>query len=662
MSATSAHRADIDGLRAIAVVAVLLFHASFTRFSGGYVGVDVFFVISGFLITQIILRELAAGQFSMTRFYARRVRRIFPALAATLLFTLAVGVALLVPYRLEQLGNSVAAVSLFVSNILFWKTSGYFGATAEQLPLLHTWSLAVEEQFYILYPLLLLAIHRFLGGRFRWWLCVAAVLSLMLGIYLTRANPAAAFYLAPTRAWQLLCGALVACNLVPAWRDARLREVEGLAGLAAILASVVSYTPATPFPGVAALVPTLGAALVIHAGLSGETIVGRVLGVRPIAFVGAISYSLYLVHWPVFVYAKQYAIVELTTAQSIALLFVSFVLAILSWRFVEQPFRAGSGAGPRHPVRVALVGMSAVMLLGVGLRLTHGLPARSSELAFQDAPALDAEWTRWRRCSRNIIRDDRVPCAMGRLDAAPTFVLWGDSHARALASGIHLSALNQGGAGFLANADGCPPLLGLELEGQGWCAGFNNAVLAFIAARPEVRTVFLTARWAAYVNGRLPGEPGASMALRDVWRGTPGAGDGPALFATGLARTAQRLTAMGRTVVIVDQVPEVGFDVPTAYSMAKRTGRDVTQLIAPTRVAYDGRMRTIQPALAAIDSLPNVRVLRISDSLCDSMSCRIIHDGRPLYIDGDHLSAYGARHLAPIFDSLFVTLPERRIY
>jgi hypothetical protein len=316
-----------------------------------------------------------------------------------------------------------------------------------------------------------------------------------------------------------------------------------------------------------------------------------------------------------------------------------------------------------YPVRAALAGVAIAFMAGVALRLTHGLPGRSSKLSFTDDPQTAAEWTRWRLCSRRMVRDDRMPCTMGRAGAPPTFAVWGDSHARAIAAGVNTSAVRHGYAGFLANADGCPPLVGLEREGQPWCAAFNNAVLNFIASRPELHTVVLSARWAGYVHGRLPKEPGGGMSVRDaahVDDDTPV--DPVATFALGLGRTVRRLRELQREVVIVDEVPEVGYDVPTAYSVAQRTGRDVSRLIAPTRVAYERRTRDIEPVLRAMDALPDVRRISVAASLCDSLACRIVEAGRPLYLDGHHLSAFGARRLTPLFDSLFANLGNARIY
>jgi len=285
------YRPEIDGLRAVAVMPVILFHAGVTQMSGGYVGVDVFFVISGFLITGILARELQAGQFSLLGFYERRARRILPALFLVLLVTAIVGALVMLPYELATLGRGIVAVLLFVSNVLFWRESGYFAAASELNPLLHTWSLAVEEQYYILFPLVLWACWRWFPRGVVPLLGLITVGSLALAEVLSVRMPSANFYLLPTRAWELLAGSLAALYLLrrPA-PQGWLAEALGLAGLAAIAFAVLTYDAATPFPSLWALAPVLGTVAIIVAA-SPATLVGKLLGTAPFVGIGLISYS-----------------------------------------------------------------------------------------------------------------------------------------------------------------------------------------------------------------------------------------------------------------------------------------------------------------------------------------------------------------------------------
>ena len=368
------HRADIDGLRAVAVVPVLLFHAGFPAFAGGFVGVDVFFVISGYLITSIILDETDAGRFSIVAFYERRIRRIFPALFAMLFASSILGALVLLPDDLKNLGQSSAAAALSASNFLFWHELGYFDVAAELKPLLHTWSLAVEEQFYVVFPIALLLLLRAHKSGALLILATVALLSFVLAEW----GPSPmAFYLAPARAWELLLGALLATGAVPPPGRQWVRDSLSLLGLGLIAWSVLALSSATPFPGMAALLPTLGAALVIHAGDGGQSLAGRVLGVRPLVLAGLISYSLYLWHWPLLVFARTYVGRELSMAETLAVLALSVAVAVASWRWIERPFR-GSRPILARPKLFAAAGaaVSVTVAIGLGLHLAEGLPTR----------------------------------------------------------------------------------------------------------------------------------------------------------------------------------------------------------------------------------------------------------------------------------------------
>lgn len=310
MGSNLRYRADVDGLRAIAVSPVVLFHAGLQTFSGGYVGVDIFFVISGYLITSLLLKENRSRSFSIITFYDRRIRRIFPALFAVMLLSALAGGWLQTPADFQQFGQSVIATSLFSSNVFFWWKAGYFDSASDVKPLLHTWSLGVEEQFYIFFPVLLFVLYRWYSERGKYLLVLLALFSFILSVYAVETRPSAAFYLAPTRAWELLLGSLLAFDLFPEFNSRILREVGSLFGFGFILFSVLTYSQNSAFPGLRALPPCAGAALIIHSGASGVSYIRNALSIRPIVFVGLISYSLYLWHWPLIVLYKQYSIEE----------------------------------------------------------------------------------------------------------------------------------------------------------------------------------------------------------------------------------------------------------------------------------------------------------------------------------------------------------------
>ena len=655
MTSAGQYRADIDGLRAVAVVSVLLFHAGFAHFQGGYVGVDVFFVISGFLITRIIARELASDSFSLAHFYERRARRILPALLVVLALTIAGAAILFSARQFRSVGESVVATSLFTSNFRFWRLTGYFAPQAERLPLLHTWSLAVEEQFYIIFPLLLFALHRWMRGRLAASLVTLWVISLVMGLGLAPGHPTAAFYFMPTRAWELLSGAVIATR--PPWRALRVgaRETIAAAGLAMIVASVLFLRPDMPFAAAAGLPATIGAALLIHVGLSGGSTANRLLAVRPLVGIGLISYSLYLLHWPILTFARTFMIVELTVVQRVVLLVVIGLLATVLWRVVEEPFR--SPAVIRTPVAIGVAAGGTIAFLLAGLLIVErdGFSDRFAAFPAVSEPRFDAEWKHWGECARHeALHAGEVPCTLGVPGTQPTFILWGDSHTQVLATSVSESARRRRASGYLTNADGCPPALGIERSAERWCDEFNDGVMRFLAERPGIRTVILAARWSLYASGRYRTEKRAAVVLHDVLDSARGGAENSIVLARGLSRTVHRLLAMGRRVVIVDPIPEIGYDVPSAFVVGARTGRDVNSLIAPSWREYERRNSVVLGTVGQLAMLPGVQVVRPSNRLCDHYACRVELAGRLLYRDDNHLSTFGARLVAPEFDSLFL--------
>ena len=362
------YRSDIDGLRAVAVVPVILFHAGFAGFEGGFVGVDVFFVISGYLITGILIGELATGTFSIARFYERRARRILPALFVVMAACLPFAWLWMLPSQMKEFGQSIVATLLFSSNVLFWRQDDYFSASAELQPLLHTWSLSVEEQFYLIFPILLLVLWRFGRRQALISLVILAVLSFLVSEWASHRLPTANFFLAPMRAWELLAGAI--CAMVSARRPFGSSSVLSIAGLAMIIGAILVFDGDTPFPGVYALVPVTGAALILlFAGH--DSLTARLLSRAPLVGLGLISYSAYLWHQPLFAFARIRSLTEPEPVLMAALSGFSIVLAYLTWRFVERPFRSGGawGAASRRGVFVS-AGAAGGLFWGLALALT----------------------------------------------------------------------------------------------------------------------------------------------------------------------------------------------------------------------------------------------------------------------------------------------------
>jgi len=373
------YRAEIDGLRALAVLPVILFHAGIAGFSGGFVGVDIFFVISGYLITSIILSEQQQGSFSLAGFYERRARRILPALMLIVLLSVAAAWYLLLPQELVDYGKSVAAVGLFASNVLFWQQSNYFAPTAEFIPLLHTWSLAVEEQFYLIFPVFMIISAAWVTKR-RWVvLAVIALMSLVYCEWAWRHTPEANFFLAFSRAWELLVGVFCALYLSkqavtaqtanPVPRSIIRQQLFSLLGLGLILASIFYLNNEVPFPSLYTLLPVLGTALIIVFAVE-ATWVAQCLSLRIFVFIGLLSYSAYLWHQPLFVFARLNSLEELTVSTLLLLSVLSFGLAYLSWRWVEQPFRNRKWLSQKQVLWAALA--CSIVLLSVGAVLVLG--------------------------------------------------------------------------------------------------------------------------------------------------------------------------------------------------------------------------------------------------------------------------------------------------
>ena len=615
------YRPDIDGLRAVAIVPVVLYHAKVAPFSGGFVGVDVFFVISGFLITSLIAGEIRDGRFSIAHFYERRVRRIFPALFATAFACSAAAAVMLPASELRAFGASVAAVALFVSNVLFWREAGYFDAPAEAKPLLHTWSLAVEEQFYIAFPLILLLLQRFLPGRWRATLCAVAAVSLLAGAHLTYAGQAgAAFYLAPFRAWELALGALAAIAALPPIHPRGAREAASVLGCALIGWSVFAYSDETPFPGIAALAPCVGTLLVVHAGSHGTPALNRLLSWRPVVLVGLLSYSLYLWHWPLLVFARRYLQRPLSPLETTLAVALALLLAWLSWRYIERPFRRhGEGGIARRPL-LALAGAAMALALGIGVASQLVVTASPASLQAFEAPKIRGrEDYRDGSCFLGETQSyadwaKRGPCATSR-DARHRVLLWGDSFAAHYAPGLFDGAPDARYDFVQFTAYSCPPVQGARVRWAPQCEGVN-AHLEDVLRRYPVDVAIVAARWERYWD--------------------------KSVRAPALERTLALLKSRDIFVVLVGQGPSFDFASPPEY--VHRTG--------------DPRARS-RDAVAINTALRRLkgydRFFDPTEHLCAHGRCLLREGAEFLYWDAGHYSSYGSRRISA---NLLEMLPD----
>ncbi len=635
------YRPEIDGLRALAVLPVILFHAGFEAFGGGYVGVDVFFVISGYLITTIIVDELRRGSFSIVRFYERRARRILPALFLVAAVCILLAWYWMTPAEMKAFGQSLVAMTLFGSNILFWRTSGYFENTSELKPLLHTWSLAVEEQFYVLFPLFLM-----LGWRFGRRVLMAAMLVLALASLwwsqsLLVDHLAMAYYLLPARAWELLVGAFVAFyldrrhGLLPnrAWREAA-----SIAGLALLAYGVFAFDEFTPFPGFAALVPTLGTAALILCARP-DTAVGRLLGMKAVVGVGLISYSAYLWHQPLLAFARLRAFSAPGKPLLAALCMLSLLLAYLTWKFVETPIRQRKTIS-----RGQLFGASAAIgscLLGVGLAAHLERITPLWQLAHPGLVNTGVGLTSvaQRPCVGMAAPRDGICRVYGH--GSRRVVIWGDSHALALAvsvpvlDDVELVVLSQ---------PGCPPLIGVRrLEDPGAPSGCSKLSAlehyADYVASLKPDTVLLAGRWTLYLHG-LQFEGVASkrhhyLSESDTGRALPSLAERETVLARALRRTVSRFSAQSQVLVLA-QVPDFA-----SYGFRRIARQDFAEPLSALSEWHRSELRV----LAGLSDMPNTHVIDPKPVFCDSIVCATRDKGVLLYQDENHLSPAGGAKL-----------------
>jgi len=633
---TRTYRADIDGLRAVAIVLVVLFHAT-TRCPGGFVGVDVFFVISGFLITGVLLSEQSRKEFRLADFWVRRVRRLLPAATVMVVATLVAGFFVMLPDDYEGLASSAIAQQLLVSNVHFVGKSGYFDGSAELMPLLHTWSLAVEEQFYVGYPLVLLLL-----GRLPRQLMVAALVAIAgisfgLSDWGVRAHPQSTFFLLPTRAWEILLGGLICFAPIPHRRSALLANLLAGLGLFGILLPAWLFNAATPFPGRAALVPCFATAMLIYANSLTTTWVGRLLEIRPMVFVGLISYSLYLWHWPILSFLRYFWCDEpssgLLRGCAVAL---GFGIACLSWRYVEQPFRRKDVLPQAKGLLVAAgAAMSVVLASAFAIVAFHGLPRRFDPQAVSYASAVKENMIHRRTVSLESLQQGTLP-AFGDADGSVACLVWGDSHAMSLIPGIDAACRGRGVRGVQITNHATAPLLDFfvrkRLGLNERAPAFNRAVVDYAVAE-HIDVVFIVGYWFSY-------------------------GDQPH-FDASLRKTVAELADAGIHVVLVRDVARFPYDPNLKLSMAVRLGGDVSKVGVPVAgyLKINRRWNDLFDQLAG----DTVSVLDLSPVFVDETSLwRAEQDGVSMYWDHDHLSTAGSLRLQPLVEALFDGLPARR--
>lgn len=658
----SAYRPDIDGLRAVAVVPVVLYHFGVSGLGGGFVGVDVFFVISGYLIGGLLWAELAkTGHISLSAFYLRRFKRLAPAFFAMAMLSYLAAYIWLLPFEFREFGKSLIAATLYLSNVQFFREAGYFDIGADEKLLLHSWSLAVEEQFYVFLPLVMVALARWrrllLGG-----LVLLAVTSLLASLWMTGQSAPAAFFLFPFRAWELLAGVLLAIwvqqrqagSVIP-WKVAPLLSY---LGLVLVLGSMVLIEPGGAFPGLQVLAPVLGTLLLI---LNGEdaNAVNRMLRSRAFVFVGLVSYSLYLWHWPVSVLSLYVRGSYANGAEVVGWISLSAVLAVLSWRFVERPVRYRTGLGLR-PVLLGVVSASTVaLLLGFYAFESNGAPHRfSPEVRSHIAASGDflQDWSRCETAGTGPLAGVET-CVIGPV-GPPQVLFWGDSHLRALMEGIAAVANDAGVPGVILWHAGCPPFFDVEKRESAAspaqdvaCQQANERIRAALPGL-GIRDVVLVGRWSYYAEGAGVGRDAHNQITL-----LP-AGDQAARFATLARGTVSELSQYTR-VHLLRQIPEVTqYDSrEAARRLAHHRAEGLAESFRVARADLNRRVASSDPVLRSIATDLGAKLLDPLPKLCDDLACSIFVQDQVIYFDNNHVTNAGAYYLAPLFQPVLEAQP-----
>ncbi len=655
------YRPDIDGLRALAVLSVIGFHAFPSWAPGGFIGVDVFFVISGFLITALILEGLQQQGFSFSAFYASRVRRLFPSLIVVLLACQAFGWFALLSDEYEALGKHIAASALFVPNLVFWSESGYFDYAADAKPLLHLWSLGIEEQFYLFWPVLVWLGFR-QGIRPMKIGAIILLASLTLNLILIEEAAPATFFLPVTRMWELLSGGLMAC-----WLHSRTRigastgaslgqhvlmpQLAPVLGLALLMAGVFFFDQDLSFPGAWAMVPVLGTCALLAAG-PGAWVNRSLLSHPLLVWTGLISFPLYLWHWPLLSFARILEGGKPDVSIRAGLVGLAFAMAVLTFYLVERPIRFG-----RH-LRLktcALVGLMLVSgSLGLATFLQDGFPARIAnrevEAQLADLKFDLPDSSGW-YCTDNSHDGPRCHST----GPEPAVVVIGDSHALTIYSALRerFKAKDQI-IGLYGASDGCPPLLDVVIQDQGGdarnCLKKGSQAIQRIIADASVKEVILTSRGPMYTTGKGFGDIESEQFGRWVlhFEGEEkGVRSNQQVFAEGLSKTLDALLAAGKKVTYLHDVPELGFDIRSCFSFrplslaSKGSGP-----CAVSRKDFELRTESYREMVNRIlAQRPHIKVIDLADALCDEAWCLGAKEGALFYIDDDHLSHRGAEYV-----------------
>jgi peptidoglycan/LPS O-acetylase OafA/YrhL len=658
---TPEYRANIDGLRAVAVGGVMAFHAFPEWLQGGFIGVDVFFVISGYLITSLILKTIENRTFSFSDFYARRIRRIFPSLILVTITCCCFGWFALLPDEYRSLGKHVVGSAVFIPNFLFWSESGYFDYAADTKPLLHLWSLGIEAQFYLLWPLMV-----WLSLKCRSNLIITSGVllfaSLVLNVSIVDSDTAGAFFSPLTRFWELVSGALLACFLCDenspfAIFRSRIRSGpivdNGLAifGMMCLLLGASLLTPDVLYPGAWALIPVAGTLFIIMAG-DKAWLNRAVLSNRLLVGIGLISFPLYLWHWPLLSFARILEGSSPDFSIRVAAVVLSFVLASLTYYFIEKPVRFGLHKAGKTFLLVILMALSGS--LGLFIFIEDGFKFRASSrvIAAQVADLnFDLPDSEGWYCQDASYDSPRCHST----GPSPSVVVIGDSHAMTIYAGLRDRFKAKGqDIGLYGASDGCPPLLNVVIQDQGGdprnCLKKGTQAIQRIIADPTVHEVIVTSRGPMYTTATGFGD--IELDQFGTWvlhfeGERPGARTNEEVFFMGMTKTLDALLSAGKKVTYMYDVPELGFDIRSCVSF--RPFAITSKVYDPCAVSkdiFESRNKTFRSMMQAVLSArPSIHVIDLATALCDEARCLGARDGVLFYIDDDHLSNRGSAYV-----------------
>ncbi len=652
-----AYRPEIDGLRAFSVLSVVLYHFGVPGLDGGFVGVDIFFVISGFLIGGLLWSELReTGRIDLGRFYMRRMRRLAPAFFAMAIASSVFAWLVLLPFEFREFGKSLIAATVWLSNVQFWREAGYFDVAAESKPLLHTWSLSVEEQFYVFLPLALLAL-RIVRGATIPALILIWLVSAVACIAMTPTYPEATFFLFPFRAWELLTGVLLAIAL----RNQSIRPWPGLSwiGLALVAVSIIAMR-SDGFPGWQAILPVAGAALIL-ANAGQDNLANRLLALKGPVFVGLISYSLYLWHWPVLILSRYWRDGYASPFEAAGWLALATILAILSWALVERPLRhahwIGAPAFLGGSIAVGLVVLTFGGLIYVRDGVANRFPpeVRAHIDASQD---FLQDWSRCDTAASGPLAGIET-CDIGP-EGAPKVLIWGDSHLRALMDGLALAADEAGTPGMIIWRGGCPPLFGVAKDESAStpsqdasCLRANNQLEQAFAQMDSVERILLVGRWSYYAEGTGIGRDAANLI---TLRPAPGSGlqaDNQAvLFDLALEETVKTLNDDFGEVHVLRQVPEIpdysSREVARMLAHGRASPSEITATFSAKSETLAARVMGAETCLYPMATKGLITLIDPWPRLCPER-CSVMMDGKPVYFDNNHINNAGARALRDLF-------------